>query len=389
MFGELRRAAPHEQIAAMRDPKLAVTPNCRASGRGEARVSRPARRRDHRAVEGGRSAIPNRSRRATPLRNAARRPAGRSGPAKEVTLAFRTARSQRQRIGLFDANRPATAGSGRQPALRNDNIPSKRSFRTSVTPASPAGCPVLRARLTPPEANDLHREARDGRRHCQGPAREASRTGFGDAYYFAMYNQQAVAHSQSESDRGLELVKEMVKRPMSSPRTSRPVVERLGSHTSSARSIQHHLCPGRASATAVRMRRACRSIRSRRLRGGAMSVTGARRQAHQAARRSRPGTGMLMAFSIVSAVRPRACRQGRRLQVAMQDPSCITAAACSSPTRAPAKRAAAAAQQQPARRDLSVQAGRPLIRSDDQPRQLSMAAPVKAGRGEDLIGDPR
>jgi hypothetical protein len=36
-----------------------------------------------------------------------------------------------------------------------------------------------------------------------------------------------------------------------------------------------------------------------------------------------------------------------------------------------------------------VQAGRPLIRSDDQPRQLSMAAPVKAGRGEDLIGDPR
>ena len=55
------------------------------------------------------------------------------------------------------------------------------------------------------------------------PRGEAGRTGFGDAYYFMMYNANKRSITINlKSDRGLELVKEMVKRRMSSPRTSHP-----------------------------------------------------------------------------------------------------------------------------------------------------------------------
>src|SRR5580704_370103 len=84
---------------------------------------------------------------------------------------------------------------------------------------------------------------------------EAGRTGFGDAYYFMMYNANKRSITVNlKSDRGLALVKEMVKKPMSSPRTSRAARSSgSGSATmSSARSIRASSMPrSRASATVL------------------------------------------------------------------------------------------------------------------------------------------
>jgi formyl-CoA transferase len=76
--------------------------------------------------------------------------------------------------------------------------------------------------------------------------------------------------------------------------------------------------------------------------GGAMSITGERdgRPIKPGPTIGDTGTGMLMAFSIVSALFDRArTGKGRRLQVAMQDSVMhYTAVAGSSPRRAPARR---------------------------------------------------
>ena len=121
--------------------------------------------------------------------------------------------------------------------------------------------------------------------------------------------------------------------------------------------------------------------------GGAMSITGERdgRPVKPGPTIGDTGTGMLMAFSIVSALFDRArTGKGRRLQVAMQDSvmhysrgGFITQARTgkAAPRRPPG--------QQPARRHLPVQARRPqrLRLPADQPRQSrALAAPVEADR---------
>jgi hypothetical protein len=89
---------------------------------------------------------------------------------------------------------------------------------------------------------------------------EAGRTGFGDAYYFMMYNANKRSITINlKSHRGLALVKalvkEMVKKPDVFTENFAPgAVERLGSATmSSARSIPASSMPrSRASETAAR-----------------------------------------------------------------------------------------------------------------------------------------
>ena len=88
MFGELRlvRALTDDQIAAMRDPKLAATAKLPHRGCGEGRrFPRRHASRHSRAAEGGRKALsggrPGGVRHAA--RYAARRPVGRPGPVRE------------------------------------------------------------------------------------------------------------------------------------------------------------------------------------------------------------------------------------------------------------------------------------------------------------------
>jgi crotonobetainyl-CoA:carnitine CoA-transferase CaiB-like acyl-CoA transferase len=118
--------------------------------------------------------------------------------------------------------------------------------------------------------------------------------------------------------------------------------------------------------------------------GGALSITGARdgRPVKPGPTIGDTGTGMLMAFSIVSALFDRArIGKGRRLQVAMQD-SVMHYSRGMFITQARTG-AAAPAQQQPARGHLSVQARRPqrLRLPADQPRQPgALDTPVEADR---------
>ena len=97
---------------------------------------------------------------------------------------------------------------------------------------------------------------------------EAGRTGFGDAYYFMMYNANKRSLTVNlKSERRLPLVKEMMKK--ADVFTENPHPARSSdwgsATTSSARSIRaSSTLRSRASATAARTRRACRSIRLRR-----------------------------------------------------------------------------------------------------------------------------
>src|SRR5215472_5849654 len=101
------------------------------------------------------------------------------------------------------------------------------------------------------------------------PRGEAGRTGFGDAFYFMMYNANKRSLTVNLKDeRGLALVKEMVKKADVFKRTSRPArLSVWGSAMmSSAASIRRSSMPrSRGLATAARSRRACRLTRSRRL----------------------------------------------------------------------------------------------------------------------------
>ena len=106
------------------------------------------------------------------------------------------------------------------------------------------------------------------------------------------------------------------------------------------------------------------------------------------------GTGMLMAFSIVSALFDRTrTGKGRHLQVAMQD-SIMHYSRSGFITQARTGKAAPrrAAGQQPAERHLPVQAGGPndyvyLLTSRANPEHWPRLLKL-IGR-EDLIGDPR
>ena len=97
---------------------------------------------------------------------------------------------------------------------------------------------------------------------------EAGRTGFGDAYYFMMYNANKRSITVNlKSERGLALVKEMAKKADVFTENFAPgAVERLGLgyDVVSAINPRSSMPRSRASAPAARMRRACRSTRSRR-----------------------------------------------------------------------------------------------------------------------------
>ena len=81
------------------------------------------------------------------------------------------------------------------------------------------------------------------------PRGEAGRTGFGDAYYFMMYNANKRSLTVNlKSERGLALVKEMVKKADVFAENFAPgAVERLGLgyDVVSAINPEHHLCPGK------------------------------------------------------------------------------------------------------------------------------------------------
>src|SRR5580765_7975487 len=158
----------------------------------------------------------------------------------------------------------------------------------AVTPVSPgclAGIRVLD--LTQFEAGTTCTEALAWMgadiAKVEPPRGEAGRTGFGDAYYFMMYNANKRSLTVNLKDeRGLALVKEMVKKADVMAENFAPgAVERLGLGYDVVSAIN----PGIIYA----------------------QIKGF-------------GTGMLMAFSIVSALFDRTrTGKGKRLQVAMQD----------------------------------------------------------------------
>src|SRR5213082_776591 len=155
---------------------------------------------------------------------------------------------------------------------------------------------------------------------------EAGRTGFGDAYYFMMYNANKRSITINlKSDRGLALVKEMVKQADVFTENFAPgAVERLGLGydvvSAFNPSIIYAQVKGFGDGSPYEKGLSFDPIAQ--AAGGAMSITGERdgRPVKPGPTIGDTGTGMLMAFSIVSALFDRArTGKGRRLQVAMQD----------------------------------------------------------------------
>src|SRR6201987_5739565 len=158
------------------------------------------------------------------------------------------------------------------------------------------------------------------------PRGEAGRTGFGDAYYFMMYNANKRSLTVNLKDeRGLELVKEMVKKADVFTENFAPgAVERLGLGYDVVNGINPSIIyaqvKGFGDGSPFEKGLAFDPIAQ--AAGGAMSITGERdgRPVKPGPTIGDTGTGMLMAFSIVSALFDRArTGKGRRLQVAMQD----------------------------------------------------------------------
>src|SRR3984957_19275186 len=200
-----------------------------------------------------------------------------------------------------------------------------------VTPASPgclAGIRVLD--LTQFEAGTTCTEALAWMgadiAKVEPPRGEAGRTGFGDAYYFMMYNANKRSLTVNlKSERGLELVKEMVKKADVMAENFAPgAVERLGLGYDVVSAINPGIIyaqiKGFGAGSPFENGLAFHPIP--RAAGGSMSITG-----EPGGKPIKPGptigdtgTGMLMAFSIVSALFDRVqTGKGRRLQVAMQD----------------------------------------------------------------------
>jgi crotonobetainyl-CoA:carnitine CoA-transferase CaiB-like acyl-CoA transferase len=155
---------------------------------------------------------------------------------------------------------------------------------------------------------------------------EAGRTGFGDAYYFMMYNANKRSLTVNlKSERGLALVKEMVKKADVFTENFAPgAVERLGLGYDVVSAINPSIIyaqvKGFGDGSPYEKGLSFDPIAQ--AAGGAMSITGERdgRPIKPGPTIGDTGTGMLMAFSIVSALFDRArTGKGRRLQVAMQD----------------------------------------------------------------------
>jgi crotonobetainyl-CoA:carnitine CoA-transferase CaiB-like acyl-CoA transferase len=158
------------------------------------------------------------------------------------------------------------------------------------------------------------------------PRGEAGRTGFGDAYYFMIYNANKRSLTVNlKSERGLALVKEMAKKADVFAENFAPgAVERLGLGYEVLKEINPGIIyaqiKGFGAGSPFENGLAFDPIAQ--AAGGAMSITG-----EPGGRPIKPGptigdtgTGMLMAFSIVSALFDRVrTGKGQRLQVAMQD----------------------------------------------------------------------
>ncbi|HEX3952681.1 MAG TPA: CoA transferase [Stellaceae bacterium] len=158
------------------------------------------------------------------------------------------------------------------------------------------------------------------------PRGEAGRTGFGDAYYFMMYNANKRSLTVNlKSERGLALVKEMVaKADVFTENFAPGAVERLGLGYDVVSAINPKIIyaqvKGFGDGSPYEKGLSFDPIAQ--AAGGSMSITG-----EPGGRPIKPGptigdtgTGMVMAFSIVSALFDRSrTGKGRRLQVAMQD----------------------------------------------------------------------
>src|SRR5437660_7846034 len=158
------------------------------------------------------------------------------------------------------------------------------------------------------------------------PRGEAGRTGFGDAFYFMMYNANKRSITVNlKSERGLALVKEMVKKADVFTENFAPgAVERLGLGYDVVSAINPGIIyaqvKGFGDGSPYEKGLSFDPIAQ--AAGGAMSVTGERdgRPVKPGPTIGDTGTGMLIAFSIVSALFDRArTGKGRRLQGAMQD----------------------------------------------------------------------
>src|ERR1700757_3400276 len=155
---------------------------------------------------------------------------------------------------------------------------------------------------------------------------EAGRTGFGDAYYFMMYNANKRSITVNlKSERGLALVKEMAKKADVMAENFAPgAVERLGLGYDVVSAINPSIIYAQVKGfgDGSPFEKGLSFDPIAQAAGGAMSITGERdgRPVKPGPTIGDTGTGMLMAFSIVSALFDRGrSGKGRRLQVAMQD----------------------------------------------------------------------
>jgi len=158
------------------------------------------------------------------------------------------------------------------------------------------------------------------------PRGEAGRTGFGDAFYFMMYNANKRSLTVNLKDeRGVALVKEMVKKADVFTENFAPgAVERLGLGYDVVSGINPSIIYAQVKGfgDGSPFEKGLSFDPIAQAAGGAMSITGERdgRPIKPGPTIGDTGTGMLMAFSIVSALLDRArSGKGRRLQVAMQD----------------------------------------------------------------------
>ncbi|HYZ39366.1 MAG TPA: CoA transferase [Stellaceae bacterium] len=155
---------------------------------------------------------------------------------------------------------------------------------------------------------------------------EAGRRGVADPYYFMAYNANKKSITVNlKSERGLALVKEMAKQADVFTENFAPgAVERLGLGYDVVSALNPRIIyaqvkgfgegsPYEKGLCFDPIAQAC---------GGAMSITGERdgKPIKPGPTIGDTGTGMLLAFSIVSALYQRVqTRKGRRLQAAMQD----------------------------------------------------------------------